>query len=59
MMKNVAINRNWYNEIKDRVTTANPYFYTEEYGSYTNREMVEVDVNEEEFEKVSAELGWM
>jgi hypothetical protein len=59
MMKSVAINRNWYNEIKDRVTTENPYFYTEEYGSYTNREMVEVDVNEEEFEKVSAELGWM
>ena len=58
MMKSYTINKKWYEEIKDKVTTANPYFYTEEYGS-TSREMVEVDVNEEEFEAVSKELGWI
>ena len=58
MMKSYAMNKKWYEEIKDRVTTENPYFYTETWGSDT-REMVEVDVNEEEFEAVSKELGWI
>ena len=58
MMKSYAMNKKWYEEIKDKVTTENPYFYTETWGS-EEREMVEVDVNEEEFEAVSKELGWI
>ena len=54
-MENYAISVEWYNEIKDRVTTADPYFYFESDG----REYVEVFVNVEEFEQVSRELGWM
>lgn len=58
MMKSYAMNKKWYEEIKNKVTTENPYFYTETWGS-EEREMVEVDVNEEEFEAVSKELGWI
>ena len=57
MMKSYAMRKEYYEAIKERVTTANPYFYTDEYGSDT-REMVEVDVNEEEFEAISKEMGW-
>ena len=53
----VAINVKWYNEIKNRVKTANPWFYKNDYGFRTF--MVEVDVEEEEFNRVSTELGWM
>ena len=54
-MTNITINQNWYNEIKDRVPTANPYFYTDPVCG----KMVEVDVDEPIFERVSCELGWM
>ena len=57
MMKSYAMRKEYYEAIKDRVATANPYFYTETWGS-EEREMVEVDVNEEEFEAISKEMGW-
>ena len=57
MMKSYAMRKEYYEAIKDRVTTAAPYFYTETWGS-EEREMVEVDVHEEEFEAISEEMGW-
>ena len=56
MMTSVAINRDWYNEIKELVKTVDAYFYNR---SWDGREMVEVDVEEEEFNRVSKELGWI
>ena len=53
-MTSYAVNKIWYNEIKERVNTVDPYHFTE-----CGIEMVEFDVNEEEFIKVSTELGWM
>ena len=53
-MTNITVNKAWYEEIKERIETVNPYYYTE-----NNREYVEFDTNEEEFNKVSEELGWM
>lgn len=55
MMINVAINKDWYNEIKELVNTANAYFYKD----WDDIEMVEVDVEEEEFNKISKDLGWI
>ena len=52
----VAISETWYNEIKDLITVENPYFYI---SNVYNKPWVECDVNEEEFEKVSKELGWI
>lgn len=57
-MMTVAINHEWYNEIKDLVATANPRSYIE-IQCGIKRAMVEVDVNEAEFDKISKELGWM
>jgi hypothetical protein len=54
-MTSVAITKNWYNQIKGLVKMENEYFYT----SPVWGEEVEVDVDEEEFNKVSRELGWM
>ena len=54
-MTNMTINQTWYNEIKDRVPTANAYPYTDPWFG----EVVEVDVDEPIFEAVSRELGWM
>lgn len=55
-MTNITTKLNWYMEIKDRVKTANAYHYHDEFYGY----MVEFDVaDEEEFNKVSEELGWM
>ena len=54
----VAINVDWYNQIKNRVKTENPWFYKTHYG-YREHFMVEVDVEEEQFNAVSRELGWM
>lgn len=54
----VAINVDWYNQIKDKVATENPWFYKTRYG-YGEHFMVEVDVEEEQFNAVSRELGWM
>ena len=53
-MVTYTFRKEWYNEIKDRVTIANPYFYVE-----NGKEYVEADVNEKEFEEVSRELGWI
>ena len=57
MMKSYAMRKEYYEAIKDRVATADSYFYTDTWGS-EEREMVEVDVNEEEFEAISEEMGW-
>lgn len=56
MMRNYTINEEWFNEIKDRVAYANDYHYND--GCYRDN-MVEVDLDEETFIKVSKELGWM
>lgn len=54
-MTNITTNANWYEEIKEKVATYNAYYYEE-----NNRMYVEFDVaDEEEFNKVSEELGWM
>lgn len=55
MMTSVAINRDWYNEIKELVKTVDADFYK----GWDGREMVEVDVDKEEFNRVSKELGWI
>lgn len=55
MMTNVAINKDWYNEVKELINTADAYFYND----WSGREMVEVDVEEEEFDRISKELGWI
>lgn len=54
-MTSVAIRKEWYDEIKGLVATENAYFYDDRVWG----EMVEVDVDEEQFNKVSRELGWM
>ena len=54
-MKCVAITKRWYDEIKGLVKMENEYFYTSEVWG----EEVEVNVDEEEFNRVSEELGWM
>lgn len=50
----VAITKNWFEDIKNRIHYEDPYFYMA-----NGRECVEVDVYEDEFNKVSLELGWM
>lgn len=55
-MASYSIRKDWYNEIKDLVPTANPYFITD--GAYAGE--VEVDIlDEEKFLEVSKELGWL
>lgn len=54
MMISVTIRAEWFNEIKASVPHADPYFYTERGTDY-----VEVDVDEQLFEAVSKEMGWM
>ena len=56
IMTSYTIRVEWYDEVKASglVEMVDPYFYEE-----NNREMVEVDVDEEQFIKVSRELGWM
>jgi hypothetical protein len=56
MMINVAISEKWFNEIKNEVPHGEPFRYT---CSIYNHPAVEVDVDEEAFEKVSKEKGWM
>ena len=51
----VAIKKEWYDEVKGLVATENAYFYEDSVFG----EMVEVDVDEEQFNKVSRELCWM
>ena len=50
----MTITEKWYNEIKGLVKMENVYFYQGFMGT-----MVEVDVEETEFENVSKRLGWM
>lgn len=56
MMITVATNEAWFNEIYEsgRVEMRNFFFYEE-----NDRKYVEYDVNEEQFNEVSEELGWM
>ncbi len=51
---NVAINENWFNEIKGLIHYENDYHYI-----FAGVATVEVDVNKDDFEAVSKELGWM
>lgn len=53
-MTTIAIRREWFEEVKNLVNYNDPYFY-EDRGT----QMVELDVNEEQFNEVSKELGWM
>ena len=54
MMTSVVIRREWFEEIKNLINYNDPYFFEED-----NTQKVELDVNEEQFNKVSKELGWM
>ena len=56
MMISVAISERWFNEIKDEVSHGEPFYYT---CSIYNQSAVEVDVDEETFNRVSKEKGWM
>ena len=51
-----ALSAKWYNEIKDRVPHGEPFYYVDPFFKHL---AVEVDINEELFNKVSTELGWM
>lgn len=51
-----SLSAKWYNEIKDRVPHGIPFYYID---TVYNRLAVEVDMNEQLFNAVSAELGWM
>lgn len=56
MMIDVCISKAWFDEVKNNVSYENAFIYGD---VAMGREMVEVSVNEEEFNKVSAEKGWM
>lgn len=54
-MISVMISKNWFNDIKDKVKYSDPYYFIEKpFG-----EQVEVQVEEQAFETVSKELGWI
>ena len=53
-MMNVTIREEWFNEIKNLINYEDDYHYNRD-----NIAMVEVDVEENEFRKVSEELDWM
>lgn len=55
MMINVCVGNEWFEEIKELIHYENPEYITTGYCSGH----VEVDVEEEEFRRVSKELGWM
>jgi hypothetical protein len=54
MMMSIIISKAWYEDIEGQVTMHDPYFF-DEHG-WTK---VEVDVDEEEFNRVSMENGWL
>ena len=54
-MMSVSIRTEWFEEIKDLITCESVEVITE--GDYAGQ--VELEVNTEEFERVSRELGWM
>lgn len=55
MMINVCISNEWFEEIKNLVKHENVEYITTGYCSGH----VEVDVEEEPFERISRELDWM
>ena len=55
MMVNFCISNEWFEEIKELIHYENPEYITTGYCSGH----VEVDVEEEEFRRVSRALGWM
>ena len=55
MMINVCISNEWFEEIKNLVKHENVEYITTGYCSGH----VEVDVEEESFERISRELDWM
>ena len=57
-MKCYTINRQWFEEIKNRVPHNNVYIYSQALGS-SEIEFVEADFDDELFNAVSTELGWM
>lgn len=57
-MKCYTINRQWFEEIKNRVPHSNVYIYSQTFGS-SEIEFVEADFDDELFNAVSTELGWM
>ena len=57
-MKCYTINRQWFEEIKNRVPHNNAYIYSQTLGS-SEIEFVEADFDDELFITVSTELGWM
>ena len=54
MMISVAISKAWYEDIEGLVPMNDPYFYNE-----NGWDKVEVDVDEEEFNRVNMDNGWM
>ena len=54
-MKNVSITKIWFEDIKNEVKHTNVYEITD--GLYQGK--IEVDVDIEQFEKVSKEKGWI
>ena len=52
-MTNITISKAWFEEIKNEVAYENEYYYTE-----NGKDMVEVDVDLAEFDKVSEAKGW-
>lgn len=54
MMKSYTISRAHYEDIEQLVRMEDPFFYTQ-----NGRELVEVDVDEDNFLMVSEELGWI
>lgn len=54
MMITVAISKAWYEDIEHSVAMKDPYFYNE-----AGWEKVEVDVDEQEFNRISEEKGWI
>ena len=52
-MTNITISKAWFEDIKNEVAHAIPFYYTE-----NGREKVEVDVDLAAFDKVSEEKGW-
>ena len=57
-MKCYTINRQWFEEIKNRVPHNNVYIYSQTFGS-SEIEFVEADFDDELFNTVSTELWWM
>ena len=56
MTIDVCISKAWFDEVKGGVSYENAFIYGD---VMTGKEMVEVSVNEEEFNRVSVEKGWM